>query len=86
MTELERKIYNGEHLTERELRAAVFECDEITTEYGEMTEERYQYLNSLSLEEYDKETSANEQEAFCEYQHKYHPDEVLYYQTHDPND
>jgi len=50
----------------------------------EMTEERY--LNSLSLEDYDKETSANEQEAFCEYQHKYHPDEVLYYQTHDPND
>lgn len=35
MTELEKKIYNGEHLTERELRAAVFECDEVTTEYGE---------------------------------------------------
>lgn len=35
MTELEKKIYNGEHLTERELRVAVFECDEVTTEYGE---------------------------------------------------
>lgn len=35
MTELEKKIYNGEHLTERELREAVFECDEVTTEYGE---------------------------------------------------
>lgn len=46
-----------------------------------MTEERYQYLNSLDLEEYDKETSENEQEAFCEYQHKYHPDEVLYFQA-----
>lgn len=47
----------------------------------EMTEERYQYLNSLSLEEYDNETSEKEQEAFCNYQHKYHPDEVIYYQT-----
>lgn len=26
-----------------------------------MTEERYQYLNSLSIEEYDKETSFAEQ-------------------------
>lgn len=47
-----------------------------------MTEERYQYLNSLSIEEYDKETSAVEKEAFCDYQRKYHPDEVIYYQTH----
>lgn len=47
-----------------------------------MTEERYQYLNSLDLEEYDKETSENEQEDFCEYQQKYHPDEVIYFQTH----
>lgn len=46
-----------------------------------MTEERYQYLNSLDLEEYDKETSEKEQEDFCEYQQKYHPDEVIYYQT-----
>ena len=30
-----------------------------------MTEERYQYLKSLSLEEYDKETSANEQDEYC---------------------
>lgn len=45
-----------------------------------MTEDRYQYLNSLDLEEYDKETTANEQEALCEYQHKYHPDKVLYFQ------
>lgn len=36
-----------------------------------MTEERYQYLNSLSIEEYDKETSA--------------ADEVIYYQTHNPD-
>lgn len=46
-----------------------------------MTEDRYQYLNSLDLEEYDKETTANEQEAFCEYQRRHHPDEVLYFQT-----
>lgn len=51
----------------------------------EMTEERYQYLNSLSLEEYDNETSEKEQEAFCNYQHKYHPDEVIYYQGHNPD-
>lgn len=50
-----------------------------------MTEERYQYLNSLSLEEYDRETSAAEQEEFCDYQRKYHPDEVIYYQTHNPD-
>lgn len=47
-----------------------------------MTEERYQYLNSLSIEEYDKETSLEEQNEFCEYQRKYHPDEVIYYQIH----
>lgn len=50
-----------------------------------MTEERYQYLNSLSIEEYDKETSVAEQEEFCDYQGKYHPDEVIYYQTHNPD-
>ena len=50
-----------------------------------MTEERYQYLNSLSLEEYDRETSAAEQDEFCDYQSKYHPDEVVYYQTHNPD-
>lgn len=49
-----------------------------------MTEERYQYLNSLPLDEYDRETSAAEQEEFCDYQRKYHPDEVIYYQTHNP--
>lgn len=42
-------------------------------------EERYQYLKSLSIEEYDKETSLEEQKKFCEYQRKYHPDEVIYY-------
>lgn len=46
-----------------------------------MTEERYQYLNSLPLEEYDKETSSAEKGTFCDYQRKYHPDEVIYYQT-----
>lgn len=51
----------------------------------EQYEERYQYLNSLSIEEYDKETSEKEQEEFCEYQAKYHPDEVIYYQTHNPD-
>lgn len=50
-----------------------------------MTEERYQYLNSLSLEEYDKETSENEQRAFCEYQQKFHPDEVEYCQVFNPD-
>lgn len=48
-------------------------------------EGRYQYLNSLSIEEYDKETSLKEQEEFCEYQRKYHPDEVVYFQTHNPD-
>lgn len=28
------------------------------------------------------ETSADEQRQFCEYQHKHHPDEVKYFQTH----
>lgn len=51
----------------------------------EQYEDRYQYLNSLSIEEYDKETSEKEQEEFCEYQAKYHPDEVIYYQTHNPD-
>ena len=50
-----------------------------------MTEERYQYLNSLSLDEYDRETSAAEQDEFCEYQSKYHPDEVIYYQAPNPD-
>lgn len=50
-----------------------------------MTEERYQYLNSLSIEEYDKKTSIKEQADFCAYQRKYHPDEVIYYQTHNPD-
>lgn len=35
MDELEKKIYNGEKLTEEELKMAVFECSEVTTEYGE---------------------------------------------------
>lgn len=48
-------------------------------------EERYQYLKSLSIEEYDKETSLEEQKKFCEYQRKYHPDEVVYFQTHNPD-
>ena len=43
-----------------------------------MTEERYQYLNSLSIEDYDNQTSYREQDDFCEYQKKYHPDEVVY--------
>lgn len=51
----------------------------------EMTEERYQYLNSLSLEEYNEETSEKEQEAFCDYQKKYHSDDVIYQQSHDLN-
>lgn len=45
------------------------------------TEGRYQYLNSLSIEDYDKETTMAEQEAFCEYQYKYHPEDVMYYQS-----
>lgn len=35
MNELEKKIYNGEHLSESELADAVFECNEVNTEYGE---------------------------------------------------
>lgn len=34
---------------------------------------------------YINETSEKEQEAFCNYQHKYHPDEVIYYQGHNPD-
>lgn len=41
-----------------------------------MTEERYQYLNSLSIKECDRETSVAEQEEFCDYQRKYHPVEL----------
>ena len=37
------------------------------------------------IEEYDKETSAAEQEEFCDYQRRYHPDEVINYQTHNPD-
>ena len=50
-------------------------------ELNDMTEERYQYLNSLSMEDYEKNTTVSEQLAFCEYQQKHHPDEILYYQT-----
>lgn len=35
MTELEEKIYNGEHLTRAKLENAIYECDVIDTEYGE---------------------------------------------------
>lgn len=55
-------------------------------ELNNMTEERYQYLNSLSIEDYEKNTTANEQLAFINYQIKHHPDEVMYFQTHDGND
>lgn len=51
-----------------------------------MTEERYQYLNSLSMEDYEKNTTVSEQLAFINYQIKHHPDEVMYFQTHDGND
>lgn len=60
----------------------------IAEEYSRIMKEykeRYQYLKSLSIEEYDKETSLEEQEKFCEYQRKYHPDEVTYYQMYNPD-
>ena len=67
--------------------SAYFVDEDWLVEYGnseealeEMTEERYQYLNSLDLDEYDRETSEAEQRAFCEYQQKYHPDEIIYFQ------
>lgn len=50
-----------------------------------MTEERYQYLNSLSIEDYEKNTTVSEQLAFCEYQQKHHPDDIIYYQGHNPD-
>lgn len=50
-----------------------------------MTEERYQYLNSLSIEDYEKNTTANEQLAFINYQVKHHPDDIIYYQGHNPD-
>lgn len=49
----------------------------------EMTEERYQYLNSLPIEEYVKEASIKEQDAFCEYQIRNHLDDAVYYQSFD---
>lgn len=45
-----------------------------------MTEERYQYLNSLSIEDYDDQTSYQEQSDFCEYQRRNHPEDVIYEQ------
>lgn len=51
----------------------------------EQYEDRYQYLKSLSIEEYDMKTTLEEQKEFCEYQRKYHPDEVVYFQTHNPD-
>lgn len=51
----------------------------------EQYEDRYQYLKSLSIEEYNMETTLEEQKEFCEYQRKYHPDEVVYFQTHNPD-
>lgn len=54
-------------------------------ELDNMTEERYQYLNSLSIEDYEKNTTANEQLAFINYQIKNHPDEVIYWQGHNPD-
>lgn len=54
-------------------------------ELNNMTEERYQYLNSLSIEDYEKNTTANEQLAFINYQIKNHPDEVIYWQGHNPD-
>lgn len=36
MTELEEKIYNGENLTEKELKNAVFELEEVDTIEGEI--------------------------------------------------
>ncbi len=50
-----------------------------------MTEELYQDLVKLSLDEYDKATTMEMQYEFCRYQHKYHPDEAMYLQTHNPN-
>ena len=46
-----------------------------------MTEDRYQYLNSLSLEDYDRETTFSEQKEFIEYQREHHPNDTLYLQT-----
>lgn len=61
--------------------SAYFVSVEWLEELDNMTEERYQYLNSLSMEDYEKNTTANEQLAFINYQIKNHPDEVMYYQT-----
>lgn len=50
-----------------------------------MTEELYQDLVKLGLDEYDKATTMEMHYEFCRYQHKYHPDEAMYLQTHNPN-
>ena len=46
-----------------------------------MNEERYKYLNSLPLDEYDRETTWEEQMKFCEYQAKYHKEDIIFYQV-----
>lgn len=50
-----------------------------------MTEKLYQDLVKLGLDEYDKATTMEMQYEFCRYQRKYHPDEAIYLQTHNPN-
>lgn len=35
MSEIEEKIYNGEILTKAELCEAIFDCEEVDTQYGE---------------------------------------------------
>ena len=46
-----------------------------------MNEKRYQYLKSLTLEEYDKETSIKEQKEYIKYQDKYHIKDKIIVQT-----
>lgn len=58
-------------------------CYGLRHDYRKMTEERYQYLKSLPLDQYDKETSAKEQDEYCEIAAE--RGESEYFQSHNPD-
>lgn len=66
MTELEEKIYNGEHLTESELENAIYECDVIDTKYGK--NERWTRPASSIIKIKDKLFCIDWEEGLTEYQ------------------
>lgn len=73
MTELEEKIYNGKHLTEAELENAVYECDVISTEYGENRRWNRFVRSIIKIE--DKLFCIEWEEGLTEYQIDYFDDQ-----------